>query len=1065
MYPCGHLTLGPPVSDMFRPAYALCLATLTSALLLQACGDPDDGDSDSGDVVEDATDVRAEVGRDIFTGDTPDVGVDPDATTEVGDDADDDATPGDAGSDADSDADTGTTGPSVGPEGGRINFPGGYLDVPAGAVENLTEITITKANVFPAGVVVSGDIWRFEPAGLEFALPVDACFFVSGVRPANTSVFWSAMGEERDVAPIPAFVQSGHLCGKTDHFSIGFMAAWDDDQCSDVDCPAGEDVCNGNVLQLRGLATCRDGECSYEPATVSCSAAGGSCQDGACVGPAECGNDRREGDERCDGSDLGGARCADFGFISGPLGCNDDCTYDDSSCSGDRCDSINCDPGPAFCEGDVSVVRTGSSCEFGSCLWDEERTDCTVASNVCVDGLCIDAPSEGDLVITEFMANPTGNEEFNEWFEVRCDADEPMSLRGLVVSDDGSDSFRVDADITLEPGEYFVFAGSADATADVGYVWDDFRLSNSGDEIVLTLTGRRIDRVGYTSSWHGGDGYATSLKPEATDNGSRTSWCTTLAPAYRGSDFGTPGAVNPSCDTVCGDGNRQGDEQCDDGNTELDDGCDADCRIEVDECDGVRCDDPPAGSCDGNTAVVFDPAGTCEEGEGTCLYTEVRTACDDLECFRGACIRTLSRGDLVITEFLARPSGSNNEFFEVYNASGEDIDLRGLEIHDFGVDSMIVTADDPVMVAAGEYFVFGDGVMSGGGEVGWSWDRAEGDFVLANGGDEIVLTMNEIIIDEVDYDRVSITNLDSVTSSLDPSALGVNDNDLGANWCSGVGAYDTAGNQGTPGAANPPCPGCGDNILQASEECDDGNNANGDGCASDCTLEPIPDCEEDVDCDAPPAPSCDGDEVVTYALPGTCADGGCSYATTREDCTTVEGGRCGAGACYVAVGPFPGDVIITEMLVDPDGGDANKEWFEITNVSETTVDLFGMEVSDLGIDDFIVNESLVLAPNGVAVLAGPNASFGSEPEFRWAATEMALSNSSDEIVLTLDGVELDRVVYTNSWPIPDGYSYALDPDSYTSGANNDRLNWCRGEGTYGPTDNRGTPGVLNPSCD
>lgn len=35
----------------------------------------------------------------------------------------------------------------------------------------------------------------------------------------------------------------------------------------------------------------------------------------------------------------------------------------------------------------------------------------------------------------------------------------------------------------------------------------------------------------------------------------------------------------------------------------------------------------------------------------------------------------------------------------------------------------------------------------------------------------------------------------------------------------------------------PPCGFCGDGILSAGEECDDGNNVDGDGCSADCTSE------------------------------------------------------------------------------------------------------------------------------------------------------------------------------------------------------------------------------------
>ena len=32
-------------------------------------------------------------------------------------------------------------------------------------------------------------------------------------------------------------------------------------------------------------------------------------------------------------------------------------------------------------------------------------------------------------------------------------------------------------------------------------------------------------------------------------------------------------------------------------------------------------------------------------------------------------------------------------------------------------------------------------------------------------------------------------------------------------------------------------PSCGDGVLDPGEECDDGNNDDGDGCAADCTVE------------------------------------------------------------------------------------------------------------------------------------------------------------------------------------------------------------------------------------
>ncbi|MEO8553588.1 MAG: DUF4215 domain-containing protein, partial [Kofleriaceae bacterium] len=44
-----------------------------------------------------------------------------------------------------------------------------------------------------------------------------------------------------------------------------------------------------------------------------------------------------------------------------------------------------------------------------------------------------------------------------------------------------------------------------------------------------------------------------------------------------------------------------------------------------------------------------------------------------------------------------------------------------------------------------------------------------------------------------------------------------------------------SGDDDDDGSNSPP--GCGDSMISGTEQCDDGNTADGDGCAHDCTLE------------------------------------------------------------------------------------------------------------------------------------------------------------------------------------------------------------------------------------
>lgn len=65
------------------------------------------------------------------------------------------------------------------------------------------------------------------------------------------------------------------------------------------------------------------------------------------VVPAICGNNIIEGTEECDGTDLGGATCADVGCSAGTVSCTLSCTLDFSACTscGPVCGNGICEVG------------------------------------------------------------------------------------------------------------------------------------------------------------------------------------------------------------------------------------------------------------------------------------------------------------------------------------------------------------------------------------------------------------------------------------------------------------------------------------------------------------------------------------------------------------------------------------------------------------------------------------------------------------------------------------------------------------------------------------------------
>jgi hypothetical protein len=169
--------------------------------------------------------------------------------------------------------------------------------------------------------------------------------------------------------------------------------------------------------------------------------------------------------------------------------------------------------------------------------------------------------SAGDLVVTEIMNDPDGTADADgEWFEVFNASGRILDLEGLVVRDDGTDSFSVAFPLFIFPRDHFVFARNEDegvnggVEADYDYP-DGFALANGGDELILeTPGGTEIDRVEYVGgpSWPDPTGASMQLDKAqyAGDNNDGGNWCisSVLAPIWIDSpDRGTPGYWNTFC--------------------------------------------------------------------------------------------------------------------------------------------------------------------------------------------------------------------------------------------------------------------------------------------------------------------------------------------------------------------------------------------------------------------------------------------------------------------------------------------------------------------------------------
>jgi len=161
------------------------------------------------------------------------------------------------------------------------------------------------------------------------------------------------------------------------------------------------------------------------------------------------------------------------------------------------------------------------------------------------------------LLISEVMANPTGSDALQEWFEVLNASPDPVDLDGMVFST-ASGSFTVVGAHVIPSGGFFLFARTDDPTLngglpEVGYAWGQaLTLANSngqlsivgpgGDQIVSaswssTTDGRSLELTGGTGPAFGpADFSVAALEPQYSP----------VAPPPSGAfaNFGTPGADN-----------------------------------------------------------------------------------------------------------------------------------------------------------------------------------------------------------------------------------------------------------------------------------------------------------------------------------------------------------------------------------------------------------------------------------------------------------------------------------------------------------------------------------------
>ncbi len=347
----------------------------------------------------------------------------------------------------------------------------------------------------------------------------------------------------------------------------------------------------------------------------------------------------------------------------------------------------------------------------------------------------------------------------------------------------------------------------------------------------------------------------------------------------------------------CGDGNLDGGEECDDGNNNNGDGCDAQCTIEPYCGDGnldsgEQCDDGNNSNGDGCDAqCVIEPYcgdGELDEGE----------QCDD---------GNNNNGDGCDAQCTIEPYcgdgnlDSGEQCDDGNNSNGDGCNAQCSIEPYFGIFLECVDPDED-----------GDGYLA---KFGYKWD----------GSDPVATERSDFIGPVTDINP---------PQTFDPGRY-LYDVNVETNgnlvWTARISnnTKTTTANESYFKRCTLE-PACGNGILESNEQCDDGNNTDGDGCSASCETEVAPYCgdgivEEGEQCDD--GNNNDGDgcnsQCTVEEVEPFCGDNNLDEGEQCDDGNNNDGDGCSA---QCSVEPFCGDGKIDDGEECDDGNDINNDY-------------------------------------------------------------------------------------------------------------------------------------------
>lgn len=518
-------------------------------------------------------------------------------------------------------------------------------------------------------------------------------------------------------------------------------------------------------------------------------------------------------------------------------------------------------------------------------------------------------------------------------------------------------------------------------------------------------------------------------------------------------------------------------------------------------CWGVECIDAPSPTCEGEVVVTYEASGTCNTDTEECEYAEAsRLDCAETErfCQDGRCVAEDPCADVIC-----------DEIPENY--------CDGNVLHTFGTRGTCRNGTCNYGERTQDCADLG-GVCDGGA----CRDRLPCEGVVCDAppmpycDDDVAVTFGATgtcVADDCQYaprrsDCFTVDQICQAGACVPPTACtGLSCEDPPENFCRGQVAV-RFGETGT----------CSEGACRYTETTDD-CAARGFLCFSgDCELD---DPCTGVVCNTPPEPSCVGQVAHSYALPGECSRGECRYVEFTEDCA-LGAGVCDGGACdytdpcdaVVCDTPPPascigntlfsyaattacvagdcdwdavesvtdcresglacfgarcvqpglarvaGDLVVSEVMAFPAGGNPNQRWFEVYVPGGGG--LGGLTVRNGTGASFVVPEGTVVVGD-YAIFAASGGAAPTGADVVWPA-EFTIDPAGDTITLVGAGT-VDTLAWSTAsgWTFEEGVTLQLSQAPMEARDNDARASWCSAPFEY-EAGSRGTPKRPNGAC-